>query len=71
MSPDAEFAAMAPEHEVSQAARICSRCAELKLEMKKCSRCLDAWYCNAECQRADWPAHKKACKELAAARARG
>jgi hypothetical protein len=28
----------------------------------ECSRCNAASYCNAECQRADWPKHKKACK---------
>jgi hypothetical protein len=27
----------------------------------RCSRCRCARYCNAECQRADWPQHKREC----------
>ena len=29
--------------------------------MKKCSRCGDARYCNRQCQKKDWPVHKKKC----------
>jgi len=32
--------------------------------MKRCPRCKDAWYCNAECQTADWEEHKSRCKVL-------
>jgi hypothetical protein len=28
----------------------------------ECSRCITACYCSAECQKAHWPIHKKACK---------
>lgn len=28
----------------------------------KCARCLSAAYCNAECQKADWKAHRSICK---------
>jgi hypothetical protein len=36
---------------------------------KRCSRCLVARYCSAECQGADWRAgHKLVCRELAAER---
>ncbi|KAI1791165.1 hypothetical protein LXA43DRAFT_443895 [Ganoderma leucocontextum] len=31
---------------------------------KACSRCKYARYCSAECQRADWPNHKKVCKSF-------
>ncbi|KAI0761367.1 hypothetical protein BD413DRAFT_607160 [Trametes elegans] len=31
---------------------------------RRCSQCLTVSYCSAECQRADWPAHKKACRSL-------
>jgi hypothetical protein len=29
--------------------------------IKTCSRCRDAFYCSADCQRAAWSAHKAAC----------
>ena len=32
--------------------------------MKRCPRCKDAWYCNVECQTADWEEHKSRCKVL-------
>ena len=46
----------------------CSKCQELKKdsEMLRCSRCKRTYYCNAACQRADWPAHKSGCKAPAA-----
>lgn len=27
-------------------------------------RCRNVYYCDAECQRSDWPAHRKVCGEL-------
>uniref|UniRef100_A0A7S2MWX3 MYND-type domain-containing protein n=1 Tax=Helicotheca tamesis TaxID=374047 RepID=A0A7S2MWX3_9STRA len=36
--------------------------------LKACSRCKVAMYCSAECQRLDWPKHKKHCAILAAER---
>ena len=32
--------------------------------MSKCSRCLLAYFCNSDCQRAAWKSHKKVCEEL-------
>ncbi len=29
--------------------------------VKKCVRCSKSYYCNADCQRADWPRHKNEC----------
>ena len=36
---------------------------------KRCSGCLLVRYCGAACQKADWRAHKAACKEVQARRA--
>jgi hypothetical protein len=33
--------------------------------LSRCSRCKQAWYCSAECQRRAWPAHKAYCKKAA------
>lgn len=32
--------------------------------LKKCSRCETIRYCSPECQKSDWPRHKKECSEL-------
>lgn len=32
--------------------------------MKRCLKCKEAYYCNPECQKLDWPAHKGRCKLL-------
>jgi len=38
----------------------CAKCSKLTI----CARCAcrTVWYCGAECQKADWPVHKKLCK---------
>ena len=33
----------------------------------KCGGCHTTWYCSKECQRNDWPSHKKVCQEQYAA----
>ncbi|XP_054428579.1 putative protein MSS51 homolog, mitochondrial [Pteronotus mesoamericanus] len=32
--------------------------------LRHCKRCRNVYYCGPECQRSDWPAHKKVCQEL-------
>jgi hypothetical protein len=41
---------------------------QLTTAMQMCSRCQDMFYCNRECQVADWPNHKSHCKKAALAR---
>lgn len=48
-----------PELE-SRACANCQRAAALR-----CAKCKIVRYCDTECQRADWPVHKKHCKLLA------
>jgi hypothetical protein len=42
---------------------VCAGCGALDAGnvMRKCSRCMGARYCGAECQRAHWKVHKKTC----------
>lgn len=35
-----------------------------------CGRCYGVYYCNTECQRADWAEHKKYCRKQASSTAR-
>lgn len=32
--------------------------------LRRCKRCQNVYYCGSECQRANWPVHKKFCKKL-------
>eukprot|EP00051_Salpingoeca_urceolata_P033154 m.19220 g.19220 ORF g.19220 m.19220 type:complete len:631 (+) comp5898_c0_seq1:395-2287(+) len=42
--------------------RCCSHCGTQREELKRCARCKTAMYCDRECQRAAWPAHKSICQ---------
>ncbi|XP_074088940.1 putative protein MSS51 homolog, mitochondrial [Macrotis lagotis] len=50
--------------------QFCSRCRALPSHLpdsgvlRRCKRCRNVYYCGPECQRADWPVHKKVCWEL-------
>ena len=39
----------------------CSKCKQLKKNLKRCSRCKSVKYCSIECQRSDWANHKSSC----------
>ncbi|KAJ1495319.1 hypothetical protein T484DRAFT_1762975 [Baffinella frigidus] len=51
--------ALAPKTFASEAS--CAHCGKQGGEFQRCSRCKQACYCGAECQRAGWKAHKKTC----------
>ena len=40
---------------------VCNHCNTRKESMLRCSRCKSVHYCNTECQKSDWKAHKHAC----------
>jgi len=39
----------------------CASCAEEKANLKRCSRCLQVYYCSKECQHLHWKTHKPFC----------
>ncbi|XP_058527051.1 putative protein MSS51 homolog, mitochondrial isoform X3 [Ochotona princeps] len=50
--------------------RFCAHCRALPSSLpdskvlRHCKRCRNVYYCDPECQRSDWPAHRKVCREL-------
>ncbi|XP_008062469.1 putative protein MSS51 homolog, mitochondrial [Carlito syrichta] len=50
--------------------RFCAHCRALpsglsdSKVLRHCKRCRNVYYCGPECQRSDWPAHRKVCQEL-------
>jgi len=48
----------------SKAMSCCSHCGTQRAALKHCSRCKQASYCGAECQKAAWKGHKKTCVTL-------
>lgn len=41
--------------------RECNSCGLKVKKLRMCSGCEKVWYCDRECQRQHWPAHKAAC----------
>jgi tetratricopeptide (TPR) repeat protein len=41
--------------------RLCNHCEMIMEGMMFCTGCMKAWYCNEECQLADWTKHKPNC----------
>ncbi|KAM5140045.1 LOW QUALITY PROTEIN: putative protein MSS51 homolog, mitochondrial [Callospermophilus lateralis] len=50
--------------------RFCAHCRALPSDLsdfkvlRHCKRCRNVYYCGPECQRSDWPVHRKVCQEL-------
>ncbi|XP_011846523.1 PREDICTED: putative protein MSS51 homolog, mitochondrial [Mandrillus leucophaeus] len=50
--------------------RFCAHCRVLpsglsdSKVLRHCKRCRNVYYCGPECQRSDWPAHRRVCQEL-------
>ncbi|XP_028915060.1 putative protein MSS51 homolog, mitochondrial isoform X1 [Ornithorhynchus anatinus] len=50
--------------------RFCAECKMLpdglppSKSLHRCKRCQNVYYCGPECQRANWPVHKRFCKKL-------
>ncbi|XP_057221110.1 N-lysine methyltransferase SMYD2 isoform X2 [Malurus melanocephalus] len=51
---------------VSERGSHCDGCFARKEGLSKCGRCKQAFYCNVECQKEDWPMHKLECASMCA-----
>lgn len=49
---------------VNERGAYCEQCFTRKEDLSKCGRCKQAYYCNVDCQRADWPNHKLECAAM-------
>jgi len=50
--------------EIPQALRLCASCKKGTVSVQLCGGCKALAYCDKVCQKNDWKAHKKICKEL-------
>ncbi|KAI0648656.1 ankyrin [Trametes meyenii] len=41
--------------------KACTACGKSDGPLKWCSKCYAIWYCSKECQKIDWPTHKRSC----------
>jgi hypothetical protein len=39
----------------------CNQCGKKRPDLKQCSRCIKAWYCDRDCQKNHYPSHKLNC----------
>lgn len=51
---------------VSERGFICEQCFTRKKGLAKCGKCKKAFYCNAKCQKKNWPVHKLECHAMCA-----
>ena len=50
---------------------MCAHCGVASAKLLRCGRCKTAQYCGSKCQTKHYPAHKVACRAIAAAAAAG
>lgn len=51
---------------VEERGSFCELCFTRKQGLARCGKCKKAFYCNAKCQKADWPMHKLECSAMLA-----
>ncbi|KAG9336296.1 hypothetical protein JZ751_002643 [Albula glossodonta] len=49
---------------VNERSSHCEFCFTRREGLSKCGRCKQAFYCNVDCQRGDWPMHKLECSAM-------
>ncbi|KAM4771738.1 N-lysine methyltransferase SMYD2 isoform 1-T1 [Rhinophrynus dorsalis] len=49
---------------VNERGNHCDYCFTRKEGLSKCGKCKQAFYCNVECQKGDWPMHKLECSAM-------
>ncbi|XP_066529199.1 N-lysine methyltransferase SMYD2-A [Hoplias malabaricus] len=49
---------------VNERGCFCEFCFKRKESLSKCGKCKQAYYCNVECQKGDWPMHKLECSAM-------
>ncbi|KAF9475463.1 hypothetical protein BDN70DRAFT_883662 [Pholiota conissans] len=40
---------------------VCNKAQSTEVDIKRCGRCRDRFYCGRDCQLSDWPTHKRTC----------
>ncbi|KAK7907818.1 hypothetical protein WMY93_016430 [Mugilogobius chulae] len=51
---------------VEERGSFCEFCFNRSQRLARCGKCKKAFYCNAKCQKADWPMHKLECSAMIA-----
>ncbi|CAN2387425.1 SET and MYND domain containing 2a [Pristimantis euphronides] len=49
---------------VTERGNQCDHCFSRKEGLSKCGKCKQAFYCNVDCQKGDWPMHKLECSSM-------
>ncbi|MCH9624968.1 MAG: hypothetical protein S4CHLAM123_01300 [Chlamydiales bacterium] len=40
----------------------CEKCGKTDQKLLRCVQCKSVWYCGLDCQKRDWPEHKRVCQ---------